>query len=77
MPGSTVNGSVVVIGGSLNAAGTIHGDLNVRWNVETNKYSGAEWQFIHGGCCTREPGAQVNGEIYTERNIRKYLPFLV
>ena len=70
LQGSTVNGSVILIGGSLNAAGTIDGELAVfGGTVNLASTFVLNGDFITAGASVnREPGAQVNGQIYTGGN---------
>jgi hypothetical protein len=69
--GSTVNGNVIVIGSSLDAAGKINGDLVVLGGTLklANTFIMNGNLSTGGAAVTRAPGAQINGEIYTERNV--------
>lgn len=75
MRGSTINGSVILIGGSAQAAGTINGDIIVLGGTLNLSST-----FILNGNLTsagtvvnRDPGAQINGQIHTGGNA----PFIV
>ncbi len=70
MSGSIVNGNVVLIGGSAEAAGTIHGNLTVLGgSLNLASTFILDGNLTTAGTTTnRAPGAQINGQINTNTN---------
>ncbi len=75
MEGSTIDGNVYLLGGSLSAAGTVNGDMIILGGAVTL----AKTFILNGNLTTagasisRDPGAQISGKVQTGENI----PYLI
>ncbi len=75
MDGSIVNGNIYLLGGNLSAAGTVHGEIIVLGGTMkmASTFSLTGDITSAGASVSADPGAQINGRIYSGENIQYFI----